>query len=255
MRERCSITLTAVRSVAILTYLSKGRPAAGAAANAAGAAGGNAAAAAAGGTTLMAGGSAATWVSNFLTSSAGIATVATIMATPIIAKAVNGTLIENPAEGLSQEQADLFERALKGGGKSSGKSLKDMVTGLFGGEKAEVPVEPVAEEGSAEKIAGEIGTVTVPATLDWRPSYMTGYGQQTPGWGGHANGLPFVPNDGYLAILHRGERVLTASQNRSYTANSNLYVENMHMGGGMDAKALAEAMSAQNRRVSAGFGS
>ena len=195
-------------------------------------------------------------IANFMTSKAGVTAIGTLLLTPILTKLANGTLIENPAEGLSQEQADLFERALHGGkGNYTGKNLREMVTGLFGGEKAEVPVDLKTDGNASEEIAAQVGTVTVPATLDWRPSYMTGYSQQTPGWGGHANGLPFVPNDGYLAILHRGERVLTATQNRSYTANSNLYVENMHMGGGMDAKALAEAMSAQNRRVSAGFGS
>ena len=71
---------------------------------------------------------------------------------------------------------------------------------------------------------------------------------------GYANGLPYVPYDG-LYRLHRGERVMTAGTNRNYTANSNLYVENMNMNNGMDAQALAAAMSAQNRRISAGFGS
>ena len=33
---------------------------------------------------------------------------------------------------------------------------------------------------------------------------------------GHAIGLPYVPRDGYEAILHKGERVLTAQQNRQY---------------------------------------
>ena len=224
-----------------------------AAINAAGAAGGSSAAAA--GTTLVAGSGAAEAVATFLTSGAGIATVATVLAAPVVVKALNGTLIENPAEGLSQEQADLFERALHGGSGKSGYSVRELWDKAFGDEKAEVPVEAKVDDNEAAKIAGEIGTVTVPAALDWRPSYMQGYGQQTPGWGGHANGLAFVPSDGYLAILHRGERVLTASQNRNYTANSNLYIENMHMGGGMDAQALAEAMSAQNRRISAGFGS
>lgn len=38
--------------------------------------------------------------------------------------------------------------------------------------------------------------------------------------GSHANGLPYVPYDGYIAQLHRGERVLTAKENKEYNANS-----------------------------------
>ncbi len=34
--------------------------------------------------------------------------------------------------------------------------------------------------------------------------------------GSHAHGLSYVPFDGYKAILHRGERVLTESENRNY---------------------------------------
>ncbi|WP_019007748.1 hypothetical protein [Cohnella laeviribosi] len=34
--------------------------------------------------------------------------------------------------------------------------------------------------------------------------------------GSHANGLPYVPYNGYIAELHRGERVLTAAENRDY---------------------------------------
>lgn len=36
--------------------------------------------------------------------------------------------------------------------------------------------------------------------------------------GSHANGLGFVPFDGYVAELHRGERVLTRSENALYSA-------------------------------------
>jgi hypothetical protein len=35
--------------------------------------------------------------------------------------------------------------------------------------------------------------------------------------GSHANGLPYVPKDGYIAELHRGERVMTARENREYS--------------------------------------
>lgn len=36
--------------------------------------------------------------------------------------------------------------------------------------------------------------------------------------GSHANGLPFVPKDGYIAELHKGERVLTASEAVEYNS-------------------------------------
>lgn len=36
--------------------------------------------------------------------------------------------------------------------------------------------------------------------------------------GSHAAGLSYVPYDGYVAELHRGERVLTAQQSRAYSA-------------------------------------
>jgi phage-related protein len=39
--------------------------------------------------------------------------------------------------------------------------------------------------------------------------------------GSHANGLPYVPFDGYVAELHKGERVLTADEARGYNNRSN----------------------------------
>lgn len=115
----------------------------------------------------------------------------------------------------------------------------------------EIFVDPVPAEDAAEQIAQQVGTVQVPAELVFGDIPEGGGG----GEHGFANGLPMVPWDGYPAILHKGERVLTARENRSYTANSNLYVGNMYMNNGMDAAALAAAMKAQNQRISAGFGS
>ena len=36
--------------------------------------------------------------------------------------------------------------------------------------------------------------------------------------GSHANGLAYVPFDGYVAQLHKGERVLTADENKAYSS-------------------------------------
>lgn len=117
------------------------------------------------------------------------------------------------------------------------------------GIQPQVEVEPVAPEGASESISEEIGTVKVPVqleVLDWRPSYMRGQG--------HANGLPFVPYDGYLAMLHRGERVLTASANRSYTYNSNNYFGNVNLNDGQDIDALCTSIDRHNRQMQSGFG-
>ena len=72
---------------------------------------------------------------------------------------------------------------------------------------------------------------------------------------GKANGIWAVPYDGYLASLHKGERVVPAREIASRSFSSNLYVENMNMGGGMSADALAATIAARNRRMMAGYGS
>ena len=43
-------------------------------------------------------------------------------------------------------------------------------------------------------------------------------GSLNPFHGSHANGLSYVPFDGYIAELHKGERVLTAQENERYSS-------------------------------------
>ena len=186
----------------------------------------------------------------------------------------NGQIVTNRKPGRSELTLDeIVANALEGTKKqpitidltygnkpvstmgSAGQTmaLLDIFTG--GKQEVDVPVVPETPDDAADQIAAQIGTVKIGARIV--PISLGG----GPGGSGlgvvaqlHANGLPFVPFDGYPAILHKGERVMTAEANRQYTTNSNLYIENMNMSNGMDAQALVDIIDRQNRRKHAGFG-
>ena len=228
-----------------------------------------------GGTTLVSGSGGlfniGTKIADFATSKTGALAIGALMLTPIISKIANGTLIEDPAKvaGIDANTADLFNRALNGGKVpiGGGASAQNMVKALTGGEKVEVPVEAKTEGDEAAKIAAQIGAVTVPVNL--RVNMGAGAFAGGGGGGGQAdyfmdslfgsfrpgfaNGLPFV-NHTQLALLHRGERVLTATQNQHYTYNSNTYFGSVNLNNGMQIDALTESIARQNRRQRAAYG-
>lgn len=107
-----------------------------------------------------------------------------------------------------------------------------------------VEVAPEVPDGAAADIASQIGTV--PVQVSPQASGLT-----VPG---HANGLPFVPYDGYLSVLHKGERVLPASMNRQYTYNSNTYFGSVNLHNGLEVDALTESIERNNRRKRGGYG-
>ena len=203
-------------------------------------------------------------------------------ATPLTAKMMNGigamvVIDYDPLKSLEYQQQygqsgwakymdemmgtnmyEMVEDWKNNGPKGAGASRS------FAGEGIEVPVKPVPEEGSAEEIAAEIGAVTVPVKLSVVGVGMGAFGGGGSGLdplrqaffgqlNGFANGIPFV-NHTQLAWLHRGERVLTASQNRSYTYNSHNYFGNVNLNNGMEIDALTERIDRQNRRQRAAYG-
>lgn len=124
------------------------------------------------------------------------------------------------------------------------------------GEPVPIPSD-LNMETSAEDIAEQIGTVIIPGVVQ-----VTGdptYSRRTPAMQGiipgHANGLWAVPFDGYLAMLHKDERVIPARQATSRNFTSNMYIENMTMNNGQDADGLAARVAAENRRIMSGYGS
>lgn len=68
----------------------------------------------------------------------------------------------------------------------------------------------------------------------------------------HANGIWSVPWDGYPAILHRGERVMTAGEAQRYTTNN--YFGTVNLNNGLEIEQLTESIDRRNKRQMAGFG-
>ena len=143
-----------------------------------------------------------------------------------------------------------------------------LVEEITGGEPIDIPAEVDAITG-ADQIADQVGTVTINGVV-----HITGVDGENLGvtgnwWGGDgsavykdrrpkkkkANGMWYVPYDGMLASLHKGERIMPAREVQSRSYNSNLYVESMYMNNGTDAAGLAAAMAAAQRRTMSGFGS
>ena len=129
--------------------------------------------------------------------------------------------------------------------------------GFYEDDALPIPVEPDPVPDSVEMIVKRIGTVDLPVNLvpqDNRSGGGTGIGSMEAKF--YANGLPYVPFDGYTAVLHKGEQVVPAREvNSSRNFSSNLYVESMYMNNGMDAEGLAASIAAANRRTMRGFGS
>ena len=109
-----------------------------------------------------------------------------------------------------------------------------------------VETAPVLPEDAASSLQQQLDGVTLSVSVIPDLSSIDG---------SHANGLPFVPFDGYIAALHKGERIVPAAQNKTMTNNSNLYVEHMHMNNGTDVNGLASAIAERTRRTMAGLGS
>jgi hypothetical protein len=152
-------------------------------------------------------------------------------------------------------------------GNKDWKTIEDLDLGEWADKYGtpELPVDLKVPDDAAETISEDVGTTVINGVLhivdaegndigdlgDWTGEYVGGHGKRRK----KANGIWSVPYDGYLAELHRGERVVPAREVQSRSYSSNLYVESMYMNNGTDAAGLAAAMAAAQRRTMSGYGS
>lgn len=64
--------------------------------------------------------------------------------------------------------------------------------------------------------------------------------------GSHYNGLTYVPYDGYVAELHKGERILTAQESREYRSNNGKADTNLASLGNISKSSNARSMDSSN---------
>ena len=167
------------------------------------------------------------------------------------------TLVENLSEGTFSELEGLLQDVFDGATMDPG-TVVDLLGKVqdeleAAGKDVELPSVLTVPDNAASLVAQQVGVVTLPVSLA-----MSSFGSNLAnffGIGSHANGLWSVPYDGYLARLHKGERVMPAREVQSRSYSSNLYVESMIMNNGTDAAGLAAAMAAAQRRTMSGYGS
>ncbi len=141
----------------------------------------------------------------------------------------------------ARDMADIFTRAAESG-DDLGKALETII-------KKKLIFEPMAkslESGfqSLFAFAGSFfggGSSSAPVAgsgLKLTPSASSAF---LPG---HADGLPYVPYDNYVARLHKGERVLTAQENKAYASGGGgiTIINQNQIGSGVSRADVAAAM-------------
>jgi hypothetical protein len=71
--------------------------------------------------------------------------------------------------------------------------------------------------------------------------------------GSHKSGLDYVPYDGYIAQLHKGEAVLTANENANRNSSGNSNVFNFYGTPALNEKETARQMKLAQQQLAMGF--
>lgn len=141
----------------------------------------------------------------------------------------------------ARELADIFTRAAERG-DDLGKALETII-------KKKLLFDPMAKslEMGFQSLFSFAGSFFGGSTGSSNPGQYaltsgsgSGMGLKLPG---HKDGLAYVPRDDYVARLHKGERVLTAKENASYSAGGGITViQNNTIGSNVSRADVVAAM-------------
>ena len=116
----------------------------------------------------------------------------------------------------------------------------------------------------ARQVAEKLGLVNSTPLQNKYATYtisgaVVGMGAVSQVLSSHYNGLDYVPYDGYYARLHRGERVLTAEENKEYMnggkgGDINVSIDKVYNNTPNDARKIAQQLGLEIRKQRLGGG-
>ena len=116
----------------------------------------------------------------------------------------------------------------------------------------------------ARQVAEKLGLITSTPLESKSATYtiqasVVGMGAVSQLFSSHYNGLDYVPYDGYRARLHRGERVLTAEENKEYSSggkggNINVNIDKVYNNTPNDARKIAQQLGYEIKKQRLGGG-
>jgi TP901 family phage tail tape measure protein len=175
---------------------------------------------------------------------------------------------------LTEEERKTYEEMKKAAVEGYGKSVEEAerlrIQGLsrlrneYGHLDSSLDWNTGKVKSWATQVAEKLGLINSTPLESKSATYtiqasVVGMGAVSQLFSSHYNGLDYVPYDGYRARLHRGERVLTAEENKEYSSggkggNINVNIDKVYNNTPNDARKIAQQLGYEIKKQRLGGG-